>query len=181
VSRGNLIRSAVWIAFVAMLSVSLSACGSKRKKYLAQVMPLVEMNDRIDSKVSKLPTINAYKYPDYLEKLDSYIATKQSIRGQMELVEAPFMQATVHNKLLIAMNNGIRYLQSEREKFVIAAEKMRKTVPMAPKGRLEYEIIREYHSQTAAYQANIKEQLMKKQYERLYWEAKDDLARIAKQ
>ena len=134
----------------------------------------------VDAKVAKLPTTNTFKDPEYLEKVDAYIAQKQSLWGQMQLIEPPFMQATVHNKLLIAMNNGIRYLQSEREKFVIAAEKMRKTVPKAPRGREEYEIIKEYQSQTASYQANIKEQMMKKQYDRLYWEAKDELERISK-
>ncbi len=87
---------------------------------------------------------------------------------------------TTHNKLEIALNNGIRYLRSEREKFVIAAEKMRKTVPKAPRGREEFEIIKEYQSQTAAYQANMKEQMMKKQYDRLYGDAKDELKRAAK-
>jgi hypothetical protein len=42
------------------------------------------------------------------------------------------------------------------------------------------DIIREYHSQAAAYQADMKEQLMKQQYEKLYYEVKDELERAKK-
>jgi hypothetical protein len=169
-----------WIAFVVAVSILVSACGGKRKRYFEQVTILIETNDKIDAKVAKLPKINAFRDPDYLEKLDSYIVQKENIRGTLQTLEPPFMLASTHNKLLIAMNNGIRYLYSEREKFIIADEKMKRTVPKAPRGREEYEIIKEYQSQTAAYQADAREQLMKKQYDRLYWEAKDELERAKK-
>ena len=52
--------------------------------------------------------------------------------------------------------------------------------PKTPGGREEFEIIREYQSQTAAYQTSMKEQMMKKQYDKLYWEVKDELKRGAK-
>ena len=105
-------------------------------------------------------------------------ASKQALLSQMESVEPPFMMSTTHPKLLQARKNGIRYLQSEREKFIIAAEKMKQA--LAPKVRDECEIIREYQSQTAAYHANIKEQLMKQQYRKLYDEVKGELERAAK-
>jgi hypothetical protein len=179
-SRANVLRIGKWVACAVAVSVLISACGGKRKRFFEQVTILVETNDKIDAKVAKLPKINAFKDPDYLQKLDSYIVQKETIRGTMEALEPPFMLASTHNKLLIAMNNGIRYLYSEREKFIIAEEKMKRTVPKAPRGREEFEIIKEYQSQTAAYQARPKEQLMKKQYERLYWEAKDELERAKK-
>ena len=168
------------IVCVAALCVLFSACGGKRKAYFERVSALVEMNDQVDAKVAQLPTMNAFKDPDYLEKLDGHIASKEAIRGQMQLLEPPFTASSTHNKLLVAMNNGIRYLLSEREKFVLAAAKMERTIPKAPRGREEFEIIREYQSQTAAYQANLKEQMMKKQYDRLYWDAKDELERAKK-
>ncbi len=168
-----------WMVCVIALSLLFSGCGAK-KKYLDQVMALVERNDQVDAKVAQLPKMNAFKDPDYLRKLDGYITQKEMIRGQALALEPPFLMKATHNKLEIALNNGIRYLRSEREKFVIAAEKMRKTVPKAPRGREEFEIIREYQSQTAAYQVSMKEQMMKKQYDRLYWDAKDELERAAK-
>jgi hypothetical protein len=176
----NLFRVGKWIVCIVALSVLAPACGGKRKRYFEQVAILVEMNDKIDAKAAKLPKINAFKDPDYLEKLDGYIVQKENIRGKMEVLEPPFMLASTHKKLLIAMNNSIRYLYSEREKFIIAEEKMKKTVPKAPGGRDEFEIIKEYQSQTAAFQADAKEQLMKKQYDRLYWDAKDELERAKK-
>ena len=179
-SRVNIFRIGRWIACAAAVLVLISACGGKRKRYFEQVTILVETNDNVDVQVAKLPTINAFKYPDYLQKLDGYIVQKENIRGKMHALEPPFLVASTHNKLLIAMNNGIRYLYSEREKFIIAEEKMKRTVPKAPRGREEFEIIKEYQSQTAAFQASAREQLMKKQYDRLYWEAKDELERAKK-
>ncbi len=178
--RSNLVRKGKWIVSLAAVAAMLCACGGGRKKYLEQVMPLVERNDAVDMRVGKLPKINQYKYPDYLQKLDGYIAQKEAIRGQMEIIEPPFMIATTHNKLLIAMNNGIRYLKSERKKFIVAVESMEKTAPQALRGREEFEIIREYQSQTAAYQVSMKEQMMKKQYKKLYYEVKDELERVGK-
>jgi hypothetical protein len=107
---------------------------------------------------------------------------KQAILNQMQLVEPPFMMATTHNKLLIAMSNGIRYLQSEREKFIIAAEKMANAPQKqgGVRGFDEDDIIRQYYSQTAAYQADVREQLMKQQYEKLYDEVKGELGRAEK-
>jgi hypothetical protein len=179
-SRRNLFRVGKWIACVAALSVLISACGGKRKRYFEQITILIEMNDKVDAKVAKLPKTNAFKDPDYLEKLDSYIVQKENIRGKIEVLEPPFMLASTHEKLRVAMNNGIRYLYSEREKFIIAEEKMKRTVPKAPRGREEFEIIKEYQSQTASYQADLKEQMMKRQYDRLYWDAKDELERAKK-
>jgi hypothetical protein len=170
---------AKWIVCLVALSLPLSGCGAK-ERYLEQTMALIERNDQVDAKVAQLPKINAFKDPGYLRKLDGYITQKEMIRGQVLALEPPFLMKTTHNKLEIALNNGIRYLRSEREKFAIAAEKMRKTVPKAPRGREEYEIIKEYQSQTAAYQVDMKEQMMKKQYERLYWDVKDELERAAK-
>jgi len=163
------------------LAMALPACGSGRKKYLAQITPLLEQNDSVDAQVAKLPKVNAFEDPDYLRKLDSYIASKQSLLNQMEGMEPPFLMATVHAKLVQAMKNGIRYLQSEREKFSIAEQKMSQmpTLSHGP-GSEEAEIIRQYESQSAAYQADMKEQLMKQQYDRLYEEAKDELERAKK-
>jgi hypothetical protein len=170
--------------FVALIALALllSACGGKRKRYIDQITIFMTKNEEIDSRVAKLPRVNAYKYPDYLPKLDSYIAGKQTLLSQIELIEPPFLLSTTHNKLIIAMKNGIRYLQSEREKFIIAAEKI-KSVPEwqgSAHGREEYDIIKQYYSQTSAYQADIKEQMMKQQYERLYDEVREELGRAAK-
>ncbi len=178
-TRFRFARSGMWIVGLVALSLLPSACGSGRKKYLQQVMPYVEKNDEIDSRVAKLPKVNAYKDPDYLQKLDSYITAKQTLLNQLQFVEPPFIMATTHNKLQIAMRNGIRYLQSEREKFLIAAEKMAKAPQpgASARGREEDDVIKQYYSQTAAYQADVKEQLMKQQYERLYEEVKDELRR----
>ena len=162
------------------LCVLFSACGGKRKRYFENMARLVEMNDLVDSRVAKLPRTNAFKYPDYLPKLDGCISQKETIRGEMQIMEPPFLVSPTHEKMLVAMNNGIRYLKSEREKFMIAAEQMEKTAPRTHRGRDEFEIIREYQSQAASYQANMKEQLMKQQYERLYWDAKDELERAEK-
>jgi hypothetical protein len=131
----------------------------------------------VDVRVAELPKLNTFKDPDYLMKLDSYIAAKQAMLTRIEAVEPPFMLSATHAKLVQAMKNGIRYLQSEREKFVIAQENMPKTPTTGP---AEDEVIREYYSQTAAYQADMKEQLMKQQYERLYEEVKDELERARK-
>lgn len=163
-----------WIFFLMVLALMLSSCGSQRKKYLSQVTPIVEQNDMLDARVAELPKVNAFKDSDYLMKLDSYIAAKKAMLTRIEALEPPFMLSATHTKLIQAMNNGIRYLQSEREKFVIAQEQMSKT---PTSGRTEDEIIQEYYSQTAAYQADMKEQLMKQQYERLYEEVKDELER----
>ena len=97
-------------------------------------------------------------------------------------MEPPFLMAGTHARLIQAMKNGIRFLQSEREKFTIAAAKMAKQYPMQNRirGTEEDEIIRQYQSQTAAYQADMKEQLMKKQYKRLYDEVKDELERASR-
>jgi hypothetical protein len=179
-SRALLFRVETWIIYIAAVSMLIPACGGKRKKYFEEVTILIEMNDKVDANVAKLPRINAFKDPDYLEKLDRYIVQKENIRGKMEVLEPPFMLESTHKKLLVAMNNGIRYLYSEREKFLIAEEKMKKTVPKAPREREEFEIIREYQSQTAAFEANAREQLMKRQYDRLYWDAKDELERAKK-
>jgi len=169
------------VIMLAVVAMFLNACGG-RKKYFDQIMLFVEKNDEIDARVAELPKVNAYKHPDYLKRLDSYITAKQTLLNQMQLVEPPFLLSSTHNKLLIAMRNGIRYLQSEREKFVIAAEKIA-SVPEwqgGQHGREEYDIIKQYYSQTSAYQADIKEQMMKKQYEKLYEEAKDELERARK-
>ena len=181
-SGTDCIRAGKWFLILAIAAMLLSACGGGRKKYLDTVLSLVEQNDRIDSKVAKLPKTNAYKDPDYLEKSDSYIGSKQALLGQLEIMEPPFLMAGTHARLIQAMKNGIRFLQSEREKFTIAAEKMAKQYPMQNyiKGTEEDEIIRQYQSQTAAYQADMKEQLMKKQYERLYDEVKDELERASR-
>lgn len=168
-----------WIVVLAALAMLSPACGSKRKRYLGQIMPLIEMNDAVDAKVAKLPKINAYKDPNYLQKLDSYIAQKQVLLSEMEAVEPPFLMSSTHPKLLQAMQNGIRYLQSEREKFMIAARKMQQTPPSQHRYD-ELGIIKEYQSQTSAYQANMREQLMKQQYERLYYDVKDALERAQK-
>ncbi len=178
--RSGLARTGKWIVFLGALSILLSSCGGKRKKYFEQVMPLVEMNDAIDARVARLPKMNVYKDPNYLQKLEGYIAQKEAIRGQMETMEPPFLVASTHSKLLVAMNNGIRYLRSERKKFLVAGQNMQKTVPRAMGDREEFEIIREYQSQAAGYQVSMKEQMMKKQYERLYYEAKDELERAGK-
>jgi hypothetical protein len=176
------VRAGKWLFILGIMAVTLSACGRGRKKYLDTIMPLVERNDMIDSQVAKLPRINAYKDPDYLTKLDGYIATKKALLNQMEAEEPPFLMATTHSRLLIAMKNGIRYLESEREKFTIAAQKMEQTAPLQGSihGSMEEDIIKQYQSQTAAYQANMKEQLMKQQYEKLYGEVKDELERASK-
>jgi hypothetical protein len=170
--------------FASMLAVILIVvfafgCGSKRKKYLEQVMPLVEQNDSIDARVAQFPKVNAFEDPQYLSKLEGYIASKQAILKELESIEPPFLLATMHAKLIQAMKNGIRYLQSEHEKFMIAAQKMAENPPTTDEPQ-EMEIIREYQSQTAAYQADMKEQLMKQQYEKLYWEVKDELERAKK-
>lgn len=178
-SHVSFTRPGTWVVSLVVLAMLSGACGSGRKKYLQQVLPCVEKNDQIDSRVAKLPKVNAYKDPNYIRKLDSYIAAKQTLLSQIQLVEPPFMMATMHNKLQIAMRNGIRYLQSEREKFIIAAEKMARA-PKPGRGaheREEDDIIRQYYSQTSAYQADVREQMMKQQYERLYEEVKDELRR----
>jgi hypothetical protein len=172
----NAVRNKACLGLLVLVAFALCACGGK-KRYLQQVMPLIEQNDAVDSHVAKLPRINAYKDPDYLTKLDSYIRAKESLRAEMELIEPPFLLSTTHTKLLQAMQNGIRYLYSEREKYVIAAAKIAKTAPRRAGEREEFGIIRDYQSQTAAAQANMKEQLMKQQYFRLYDEVKDELAR----
>ncbi len=164
--------------FLLALALALPACGSGRKKYLAQITPLLEQNDSVDAQVAKLAKVNAFEDPDYLSKLDGYIASKQSLLNQMEAMEPPFLMATVHAKLVQAMKNGIRYLQSEREKFIIAEQKMSQMpAPQPGPGSEEMEIIRQYDSQSAAYQATMREELMKQQYEKLYEEAKDELER----
>lgn len=181
--RSHFRRTAKWMVCLAAVSMALAASGCSNRKYLDHVMPLVEKNDQVDARAAKLPKVNPFKHPDYLTKLDGYIATKQAIYAQLELIKPPFMMATTHNRLLVAMRNGIRYLQSEREKFVIAAEKIRTTPPAIDKwtqGSDEMEIIREYYSQTAAYQVNMKEQMMKQQYEKLYYEVKDELERASR-
>jgi hypothetical protein len=170
------------LLLVLLVSATLlPACGSGRKKYLAQIMPLVEQNDQIDAEVAKLPKVNAFEDPDYLRKLDGYIGSKQAILNRMEAMEPPFLMATVHAKLVQAMKDGIRYLQSEREKFTIAEQKMSQMPAPSPgQGSEEMEIIRQYESQSAAYQANMREQLMKQQYEKLYDDVKDELERAKK-
>lgn len=179
--RFGFTRTARRVVPIIALALLLNACGS-REKYLDQVLPGVKKNDEVDSRVARLPKVNAYKDPKYLEKLDGYIAVKQAILKQMQLVEPPFLMATTHNKLLIAMRNGIRYLQSEREKFIIAAEKMAKASEgqRGVRGFDEDDIIKQYYSQTAAYQADVREQLMKQQYEKLYDEVKGELRRAEK-
>lgn len=176
------IRAGKWLLVLAMALALVPACGGGKKKYLDTVLPLVEQNDRIDAKVAKLPKVNAYKDPDYLQKIDGYIGSKQAILGQLEIMEPPLLIAGTHARLLQAMKNGIRYLQSEREKYAIAAAKMAKQFPMQShiRGTEEDDIIRQYQSQTAAYQADMKEQLMKKQYERLYDQVKDELERASR-
>ncbi len=47
--------TAAWIACVVAVALLLCACGGGTKGYLKQVMPLVERNDAIDSRVAKLP------------------------------------------------------------------------------------------------------------------------------
>lgn len=180
--RSHFRRIAKWMVCLAVVSMAFAASGCSNRKYLDQVMPLVEKNDQVDARAAKLPKVNAFKDKIFLTKIDGYIATKQAIYAQLELMEPPFMMATTHNRLLVAMRNGIRYLQSEREKFIIAAEKI-KTVPPAGKmvqGSEEMQVIREYYSQTAAYQVNMREQMMKQQYEKLYYEVKDELERASK-
>lgn len=181
-SENDSVRVGRWLFVLAIAVMLAPACGGGRKKYLDTVLSLVEQNDRIDAKIAKLPKTNAYKDPDYLEKIDSSIGSKQALLGQLEIMEPPFLMAGTHARLIQAMKNGIRFLQSEREKFTIAAEKMAKQYPMQNqiRGTEEDDIIRQYQSQTAAYQADMKEQLMKKQYERLYGEVKDELERASK-
>ena len=161
-----------------LAALMITGCG-KKKRYLERAQILIEQNDTVDARVAQLPKINAYEDPDYLRKLDGYIATKQQIQRELETLEPTFLLSTTHAKLVQAMKNGIRYLQSEREKYLIAAEKISKNPPSAGDS-LEMDIIRDYQSQSAAYQADFKEQLMKQQYEKLYWDAKDELERAAK-
>jgi hypothetical protein len=156
----------------------LPACGRGRKKYLQQVTSLIEQNDEIDAKFAGLPKVNPFADPNFLAKLDSYIASKNQLLNQVESMEAPFLLGTTHAKLVQAMKNGIRYFQSEREKFLIAAEKMSQMPSLD--GRDEFKIIQEYQAQTAAYQASMREQMMKQAYERLYYDVKDELERAAK-
>ncbi|RJP17228.1 MAG: hypothetical protein C4520_17145 [Candidatus Abyssobacteria bacterium SURF_5] len=168
------------IALVLLITATLvSACGRQKKRYFAQVTPLLEQNEAVDGRVAKLPKINAFKDPDFLTKLDGYVSSKQKILTELETIKPPFLLSTTHAKLLQAMENGIRYLQSEREKFLIAAEKMSQN-PASSGEPIEMEIIREYQAQSAAYQADMKEQLMKQQYQKLYYEAKDELERAKK-
>jgi hypothetical protein len=141
-------------------------------------MPLVEQNDTIDVRAARLPRVNAFKHPDYLPKLDGYIASKQGLLNQMRAMEPPFLMATTHARLLQAMENGIRYLQSEREKFIVAAERIAQLPPS--EGTMEEDLIREYQSQSAAYLVDMREQLMKQQYEKLYDEVKGELERAKK-
>ncbi len=167
-----------WMLVLTASALLVAGCGSGRKKYLAQVMPLIEQNDAIDVRVAQLPRVNAFKDPDYLTKLDSYIASKQNLRNQMKAMEPPFLMKTIHVRLLQAMENGIRYLQSEREKFMVAEERIAQMPPS--EGTMEDELIREYQSQTSAYLVDMREQLMKQQYEKLYGEVKDELERAKK-
>ena len=146
---------------VLCAALLLPGCGGKKKRYFEQVSVLIEQNDAIDARAAQLPKINAFKDPDYQPKLEGYIASKQNILRQLETLEPPFMISTTHAKLIQAMKNGIRYLQSEREKFLIAAQRMAES-PKKPGEPQEMEIIREYQSQAAAYQADMKEQLMEK-------------------
>lgn len=176
--RQILARAGGWILVLTASALLATGCGSGRKKYLAQVMPLIEQNDAIDARVAQLPKVNAFKHPDYLPKLDGYIASKQDILNQLNAMEPPFLMATTHARLLQAMENGIRYLQSEREKFIVAAERMAQMPPS--EGTMEDELIREYQSQTSAYLVDMREQLMKQQYEKLYGEVKDELERAKK-
>jgi hypothetical protein len=178
-TRFHLPRAGRWALMLIVLALLMGGCAGKRRRYVEQIMVYVEKNDEIDSRVAQLPKVNAYKDPDYLQKLDSYIKGKQVLMTQMESVEPPFLMSTTHNKLLIAMRNGIRYLQSERQKFLTAAKKMA-TMPKkrgSSQGREEFEIINEYYSQTSAYQADFREEMMKQQYERLYEQAKEELRR----
>lgn len=165
-----------WMFILFLTTLLASGCGKGRKKYLEQVTVIIEQNDAIDARVAQLPELDTFKDPDYLTKLDGYIASKQKLLNQLETIEPPLLVSTTHSKLIQAMKNGIRYLQSEREKFLLAAEKMSQ-IPAAPHERDEFEIIREYQSQTAAYQADIGEQLMKQQYWKLYDEVKEELER----
>lgn len=174
-SRLRLIAGMFLILIAALM---LLGCGAK-KRYLEQVNMLVEQNDSIDTRVSKLPKVNAFKDPEYFPKLESCISSKQRILSELEAIKPPFLLATMHAKLIQAMKNGIRYLQSEREKFLIAAKQMEQNPP-SPDEQPEMEVIREYQSQAAAYQADMKEQLMKQQYEKLYYEVKDELERANK-
>lgn len=180
--RSHFHRAGKWTICLAAVSMALAASGCSNTKYLDQVMPLVEKNDQVDARVAKLPKVNAFKDPEYSTKIDGYIATKQAIYAQLEFIEPPFMMATTHNRLLVAMRNGIRYLQSEREKFIIAAEKIKTTPPAGRivQGSNEMEIIREYYSQTSAYQVDMREQMMKQQYEKLYYQVKDELERAGR-
>ncbi|UCD59028.1 MAG: hypothetical protein JSV16_08005, partial [Candidatus Hydrogenedentota bacterium] len=95
-----------WIVVLAALAILLPACGRGRKKYLEQVTPLVEQNDMIDARFAELPKVNAYKNPDYLPRLDGYIASKQALLNQMEAVQPPFLMTTTHAKLVQSMKNG---------------------------------------------------------------------------
>jgi hypothetical protein len=173
------LRITGYVLVVLCGAAVMAGCGGKRKNYLNQVTLLVEQNDSVDARVERLPKVNAFKDPDYLSKLDGCIATKQTILRELEALKPPFLLATLHAKLIQAMKNGIRYLQSEREKFLIASQKMAKNPP-PPDESPEMEIIREYQSQSAAYQADMREQLMKQQYEKLYYEAIDELERAKK-
>jgi hypothetical protein len=173
-------HAAKWVILLLMMLTFLPGCGRGRKKYIEQVMPIVEQNDAVDTRFSQLPRINAFQDPDYLQKLDGYISEKQVLLGQLEATQPPFLMATTHAKLVQTMKNGIRYFQSEREKFVIAAHKEAQMPPPVPQGSEEMEIIREYQSQTAAYQADMREQLMKQQYEKLYDEVRGELERAKK-
>ena len=167
-----------WILLLIVASMLLPACGRARKKYLAQIMPLIEQNDAIDAEFARLPKFNRLADPHFLSKIDSYIASKNMLLNQIEAVEPPMLLGTTHPKLIQAMKNGIRYLQSEREKYMIALDKMSQMPEQD--GRIEFEIIQEYQAQTAAYQASMKGQMMKQQYERLYYEVKDELERAQK-
>ncbi|MBI5116911.1 hypothetical protein HZA56_10600 [Candidatus Poribacteria bacterium] len=173
-------HAAKWVILLLMALTLLPGCGHGRKKYLEQVVPIVEQNDAVDARFSQLPRINAFQDPNYLPTLDSCIGEKQGLLGRLEIMQPPFLMATTHAKLIQAMKNGIRYLQSEREKFVIAARKMAQMPPPVPQGSEEMEIVREYQSQTSAYQADMREQLMKQQYEKLYDEVRDELERAKK-
>jgi len=167
-----------WILTLIITAMLLPACGGGRKKYLERVLPLIEQNDAIDAKFRELPKFNPLADPDFLSKLDSYIVSKRMLLNQIEATEAPMFLGTTHAKLVQAMKNGVRYLESEREKHMIALEKMSEMPDQD--GRIEFEIIQEYQSQTAAYQASMKEQMMKQQYEKLYYDVKDELERAQK-
>ncbi len=172
-------RPITLLLIAAFAAASAAGCSGAKKKYLAQVTVLLEQNDAIDARVAQLPKVNAFKDPEYRNKLDGYIASKQNILRQLEAMEPPLLISTTHAKLVQAMKNGIRYLQSEREKFDIAAKKMAENPPREGEPQ-EMEIIREYQSQSAAYQASMREQLMKQQYQNLYFEAKDEFEQAKK-